>query len=103
MRPISTRSNTPRAWLKRYALANYCPNDLSELHTTPRNELKSTQKAPVWHRRLLFSALPPTTDIEFVCSVLPNSHRQALAGAVQVKTLVTVESGQSVSSTYSSE
>jgi transposase len=22
------------AWLKRHALANYCPNNLSELHTT---------------------------------------------------------------------
>lgn len=25
------------AWLKQHALANYCHNDLSELHTTARN------------------------------------------------------------------
>jgi transposase len=41
------------AWLKRHALANYCPNDLSELHTTARNKLKSAQKATLDHRRLL--------------------------------------------------
>ena len=34
------------AWLKRHALANYCPNDLSELHTNARNKLKSAQKRP---------------------------------------------------------
>ncbi|NJS37259.1 MAG: IS630 family transposase [Brachymonas sp.] len=34
------------AWLKRHALANYCPNDLSELNTTARNKLKSAQKRP---------------------------------------------------------
>ncbi|MBL0167682.1 MAG: IS630 family transposase [Propionivibrio sp.] len=34
------------AWLKRHALANYCPNTLSELHTTARNKLKSAQKRP---------------------------------------------------------
>jgi transposase len=34
------------AWLKRHALANYCPNDLSELHTTARHKLKSAQKRP---------------------------------------------------------
>ena len=34
------------AWLKRHALANYCPNDLRELHTTARNKLKSAQKRP---------------------------------------------------------
>ena len=34
------------AWLKRHALANYCPNDLSEPHTTARNKLKSAQKRP---------------------------------------------------------
>lgn len=34
------------AWLKRHALANYCPNDLSELQTTARNKLKSAQKRP---------------------------------------------------------
>ncbi|MDR0274447.1 MAG: IS630 family transposase [Burkholderiaceae bacterium] len=32
------------AWLKRHALANYCPGDLSELHVTARNKLKSAQK-----------------------------------------------------------
>ncbi|MFY9329459.1 MAG: IS630 family transposase [Georgfuchsia sp.] len=34
------------AWLKRHALANYCPNNLRELHTTARNKLKSAQKRP---------------------------------------------------------
>ena len=34
------------AWLKRHAMANYCPNNLSELHTTARNQLKSAQKRP---------------------------------------------------------
>jgi len=28
------------------ALANYCPNDLAELHATARNKLKSAQKRP---------------------------------------------------------
>jgi transposase len=32
------------AWLKRHALTNYCPDNLSELQTTARNKLKSTQK-----------------------------------------------------------
>ncbi len=32
------------ALLKRHALANYCPNDLGELHTTAGNKLKSAQK-----------------------------------------------------------
>jgi transposase len=27
------------AWLKRHAMANYCPNKLSELHATARNKL----------------------------------------------------------------
>jgi transposase len=34
------------AWLKRHALANYCPNNLAELHTTARNKLKNAQKRP---------------------------------------------------------
>lgn len=34
------------AWLKRHAMANYCPNNLSVLNTTARNKLKSTQKRP---------------------------------------------------------
>ena len=34
------------AWLKRHALANYCPNDLSALHTTALNKLKSAQNRP---------------------------------------------------------
>jgi transposase len=32
------------AWLKRHALANYCPNNLDELHQSARNKLKSAQK-----------------------------------------------------------
>ena len=34
------------AWLKRQALANYCPNDLADLHVIARNKLKSAQKRP---------------------------------------------------------
>jgi len=34
------------AWLKRHALANYCPANLGELHTNARNKLKSAQKRP---------------------------------------------------------
>lgn len=34
------------AWLKRHALANYCPDTLGELHTAARNKLKSAQRRP---------------------------------------------------------
>ena len=34
------------AWLKRHALANYCPNTLTELGTTARHKLKSAQRRP---------------------------------------------------------
>ena len=34
------------AWLKRHAMANYCPNNLAELHATSRSKLKSAQKRP---------------------------------------------------------
>jgi transposase len=34
------------AWLKRHAMANYCPGNLSELQTTARNKLKSAQQRP---------------------------------------------------------
>lgn len=34
------------AWLKRHALANYCPDNLTELHITARNRLKSAQRRP---------------------------------------------------------
>jgi transposase len=34
------------AWLKRHALANYCPENLSDLQITARNKLKSAQKRP---------------------------------------------------------
>jgi transposase len=34
------------AWLKRHALANYCPRNLTELHITARNKLKSAQNRP---------------------------------------------------------
>ena len=34
------------AWLKRHALANFCPNTLNELHVTARNKLKSAQHRP---------------------------------------------------------
>ena len=32
------------AWLKRHALANFCPADLDELNTTARAKLKSAQR-----------------------------------------------------------
>ena len=34
------------AWLKRHALANFCPNSLAELKTTARNKLRSGQRRP---------------------------------------------------------
>lgn len=34
------------AWMKRHALANYCPDTLNELRTTARGKLKSAQKRP---------------------------------------------------------
>lgn len=34
------------AWLKRHALANFCPNNLAELQVTARNKLKSAQHRP---------------------------------------------------------
>lgn len=34
------------AWLKRHALANYCPNGLAELKTTARNQLRRAQHRP---------------------------------------------------------
>lgn len=34
------------AWLKRHALANYCPRNLTELNVATRNKLKSAQKRP---------------------------------------------------------
>jgi len=34
------------AWLKRHALANFCPANLGELTTTARNKLKSAQRRP---------------------------------------------------------
>lgn len=34
------------AWLKRHALANFCPANLDELQVTARNKLKSAQKRP---------------------------------------------------------
>jgi transposase len=34
------------AWLKRHALANFCPANLDELNVTARNKLKSAQHRP---------------------------------------------------------
>lgn len=34
------------AWLKRHAIANFCPDNLNELQTTARNKLKSAQHRP---------------------------------------------------------
>jgi transposase len=35
------------AWLKRHALANFCPDTLPELQHTARSKLKSAQRRPV--------------------------------------------------------
>ncbi len=40
------------AWLKRHALANYCPNNLSELPDRTQ-QTQERSKAPLDHRRLL--------------------------------------------------
>ena len=42
------------AWLKRHALANYCPESLAQLHHGARSKLKSAQTL-LHHRRLLVS------------------------------------------------
>ena len=34
------------AWLKRHALANFCPDHLDELQAAARNKLKSAQRRP---------------------------------------------------------
>lgn len=34
------------AWLKRHALANFCPDNLGQLKTAARNKLKSAQQRP---------------------------------------------------------
>jgi transposase len=47
------------AWLKRHALANFCPDTLAELHHTARGRLKSAQRrsaiiAACWTQAELF-------------------------------------------------
>lgn len=47
------------AWLKRHALANFCPDGLAELATTARSKLKSAQRrrsiiAACWQQAELF-------------------------------------------------
>lgn len=47
------------AWLKRHALANFCPDGLPQLATTARNKLKSAQRrrsiiAACWQQAELF-------------------------------------------------
>lgn len=47
------------AWLKRHALANYCPDSLAELATTARGKLRSAQRrtsliAAFWKQAELF-------------------------------------------------
>ena len=34
------------AWLKRHALANFCPDNFTELRTVARGKLKSAQRRP---------------------------------------------------------
>lgn len=44
------------AWLKRHALANFCPHSLTELKTTARNRLRSAQQraSPTFASLVLF-------------------------------------------------
>lgn len=47
------------AWLKRHALANYCPRNLDELACTARNKLRSAQRrtaiiSACWQQACLF-------------------------------------------------
>ena len=47
------------AWLKRHALANYCPNNITELASAARGKLKSAQRrttliAAFWKQAELF-------------------------------------------------
>lgn len=47
------------AWLKRHALANYCPNSIADLADTARGKLKSAQRrttliAAFWKQAELF-------------------------------------------------
>lgn len=35
------------AWLKRHALADFCPHSLAELKTTARSKLRSGQRRPL--------------------------------------------------------
>ena len=47
------------AWLKRHALANYCPDSFAELRYTTRGKLKSAQRRSViiaacWQQAELF-------------------------------------------------
>lgn len=47
------------AWLKRHALANFCPNDLTDLSVAARGKLKSAQRrgsiiAACWQQAELF-------------------------------------------------
>ena len=41
------------AWLKRHALANFCPDHLTGLQATARNKLKSAQHRPCYHHGVL--------------------------------------------------
>ena len=47
------------SWLKRHALANFCPNDFAELQSTTRGKLQSAQRrsaiiASCWQQAALF-------------------------------------------------
>ena len=46
------------AWLKRHALANFCPHSLAELKTTARNKLRSGQ-----HRQSIITACRKQADL----------------------------------------
>jgi transposase len=46
------------AWLKRHALANFCPRSLNELKTTARNKLRSGQ-----HRQSIVTACWKQTEL----------------------------------------
>jgi len=56
-----------RAWLKRHALANFCPANLDALKTTARAKFKSAQRRPSIIAALLGSSqtlvMSPFTEI----------------------------------------
>jgi transposase len=53
------------AWLKRPALANYCPTNLTDLAGAAGNKLKSAQR-----RSAIIAACWAQAELEFYCHVI---------------------------------